>query len=117
MPKASPKRILPVVLLSAAMAIGASSFAAAQDQAGPSADPGAAHNPAMKSPDAMSSGPLAKGHNSFTKGQARSRIEKAGYSAVSGLTLDADGLWQATAMQNGQSVHVALDYKGNVAAQ
>jgi hypothetical protein len=112
--KANPIRLLPAVVLSGALAIGMANVAAAQ---GPSADPSASHNPAMKSPNTMTPGPLAKGHNSFTKGEARSRIQKAGYSDVSGLTLDADGLWQATAQQNGQSVHVALDYKGNVAAQ
>jgi len=31
--------------------------------------------------------------------------------------LDADGLWQANAMRDGQAVKVALDYKGDVAAQ
>jgi hypothetical protein len=56
-------------------------------------------------------------HNSFTKSQAASRIKKAGYTQVSGLVLDADGLWQASAMRGGQPVKVALDYKGDVAAQ
>ena len=107
-------RILPLLALVGTLTMGVSATAVAQ---GPAPDPNAAANPAMKSPDAPSGTTLAKGHNSFTKGQARGRIEKAGYTNVTGLTLDADGLWQATAQQNGQTVHVALDYKGDVAAQ
>jgi hypothetical protein len=61
--------------------------------------------------------PLAKGHNSFTKSEAKSRIEKAGFINVTGLALDSDGLWQATASRDGQSLHVALDYKGDIAAE
>jgi len=110
-------KILPIIMLSGALMMGAANFAAAQDQTGPAADPGAARNPAVKSPNDMTQAPLAKGHNSFTKGEASDRIQKAGYSDVKNLMLDADGLWQATAQQNGQSVHVALDYKGNVASQ
>jgi hypothetical protein len=102
----------------AALAVAASaSFAYAQSGSPPSADPAAPANPAVKSTNDMTAGPLAKGHNSFTKGQAKSRIEKAGYSDVSDLSLDADGLWQGTATKNGQSTHVALDYKGAVATQ
>ncbi len=65
----------------------------------------------------MTHAALAKGHNSFTEAEASSRIRSAGYTDVKGLMLDADGLWRASAMQNGQSVHVALDYKGNLASQ
>ena len=110
-------KALPIVVLSGALAMGIANTAAAQDQAAPAADPSASQNPAVKSPNDMAQGALAKGHNSFTKGEARARIEKAGYTDVQNLMLDADGLWQATAMQNGASVHVALDYKGNVAAR
>jgi hypothetical protein len=56
----------------------------------------------------------ATGKNSFTKGQARHRIQHKGYSHVSGLTKDQDGVWRGTAQKDGQSVSVWLDYKGNV---
>jgi hypothetical protein len=108
-------KILPVFTVAAAMAIGAANLAFAQDQASPSASANATQNPAVKSPKTMTGAPLAKGHNSFTKAQAEGRIAKAGYTDVSDLTLDSDGLWQAHAMRDGQSVNVALDYKGNVA--
>jgi hypothetical protein len=103
------------VMLASCIALGGVSAAIAQGST--MADPSAPANPAVKSPNDMGVGQLAKGHNSFTKGEARSRIEKAGFTNVGALMLDADGLWQATAMRAGQSVHVALDYKGNVAAQ
>ncbi len=54
------------------------------------------------------------GANSFTEAQARSRLEKNGYSQVSGLTKDKDGIWRGSAMKNGSSVQVTVDYKGNI---
>ena len=74
-----------LTFVAASLALGLASSALAQGQA-PMADPSPAANPAMKSPSDMGSAPLAKGHNSFTMGQAKGRIEKAGYTAVSGLT-------------------------------
>src|SRR4051812_41797569 len=56
------------------------------------------------------------GANSFTEGQARSRIEDAGYSNVSGLRKDDQGVWRGQAMRNGSRSDVALDYQGNVVA-
>lgn len=106
-------KIVPLLAASLAISLGAADLAIAQPA--PSAD--AAQNPAVKSPNAMTGAPLAKGHNSFTKGQARDRIRKAGYADVHDLSLDSDGLWQAHATQNGQPVNVALDYKGDVATQ
>jgi hypothetical protein len=61
----------------------------------------------------MAAGPV-KGANSFTEGEARSRIEDKGLSNVSGLKKDDDGIWRGQAMMNGQQVNVALDYQGNV---
>jgi putative membrane protein len=54
------------------------------------------------------------GANSFTQGEAKSRLEKAGYSDVSGLTKDDQGIWRGTASKNGKAVKVSLDYKGNI---
>jgi predicted transcriptional regulator len=56
----------------------------------------------------------AKGANSFTKNQARHRIQKKGYSHVTGLAKDQDGVWRGTAQKGGQPINVWLDYKGNV---
>jgi hypothetical protein len=56
----------------------------------------------------------AKGANSFTMGEAQSRIEKNGFTNVSALNKDSDGVWHGTAQRNGSSTPVWLDYKGNV---
>lgn len=66
---------------------------------------------------AMNNGAAASGSNSFTEGQAKSRIEDAGYSGVSGLKKDDMGVWRGMGSKNGQSVPVGLDFKGNVVAQ
>jgi hypothetical protein len=59
-------------------------------------------------------GAPAVGANSFTRAQAKSRIEKAGYTSVAGLTKDKDGIWRAKAKHGSATVPVALDYQGNV---
>ncbi len=59
---------------------------------------------------------LEKGANSFTEGQARTRLEGAGFTNVTGLVKDADGIWRGTAMKDGKSMTVGFDYKGNIAA-
>jgi hypothetical protein len=46
--------------------------------------------------------------------QAKSRIEAAGYTDVSGLAKDKDGVWRALASKGGASTNVSLDYQGNV---
>lgn len=60
---------------------------------------------------------LEKGANSFTEGEARSRLAKAGYTDAKDLKKDADGIWRGTATHGGQQVQVGLDFKGNVSAQ
>jgi hypothetical protein len=61
----------------------------------------------------MAAGPV-KGSNSFTEGEARSRIQDKGFSNVSNLKKDDNGIWRGRAMKSGQQVDVALDYQGNV---
>ncbi|MDO9707156.1 hypothetical protein [Paracraurococcus lichenis] len=56
----------------------------------------------------------APGANSFTEGQAKSRIEAAGFTNVSDLQKDDQGVWRGKAQRSGQQVSVALDYQGNV---
>ena len=55
-----------------------------------------------------------QGHNSFTEGEAKSRIEKMGFTNVSQLNKDADGVWRGQAMKDGSKVDVSVDYQGNV---
>lgn len=59
----------------------------------------------------------AHGANSFTRGEARRRLQSRGYSHVAGLRKDHDGVWRGTAQKDGAPVNVWLDYKGNVGQQ
>jgi hypothetical protein len=58
-----------------------------------------------------------KGANSFTEGQAKDRALSHGLSSVADLKKDGDGIWRGSAMQDGKSVQIAVDYKGNVVPQ
>lgn len=66
---------------------------------------------------AVNAAPLENGANSFTEGQARSRLEEAGISAVTGLTKDDNGIWRGRGQWNGKAVTVGLDFRGNISAQ
>ena len=63
-----------------------------------------------------SAAPVA-GKNSFTEGEVRDRLEKHGYTAVSGLMKDDQSIWRGTAMKDGKSVAIAVDYQGNIVAK
>lgn len=75
------------------------------------------NTPAVVTPDGKNPTAPVAGSNSFTEGQAKGRIEGAGYSSVSGLKLDDKGVWQAMGTKDGKSVAVALDYQGNVVSK
>ena len=56
-----------------------------------------------------------KGANSFTEGQAKDRaVAHGGVQSVSDLKKDDDGIWRGTGTQDGKTVQIAVDYKGNV---
>ncbi|HZF76602.1 MAG TPA: hypothetical protein VE033_12320, partial [Acetobacteraceae bacterium] len=59
---------------------------------------------------------LEAGANSFTEGQARSRLEEAGFTNLQELNLDNQGFWRARATQGGNQVDVALDFRGRIAS-
>jgi hypothetical protein len=65
----------------------------------------------MKSTDA---GVLQKGANSFTEAQAKARAAAHGFTNISSLSKDQDGIWRGSAQQGGKSVEIAIDFKGNV---
>lgn len=54
------------------------------------------------------------GRNSFTEGEAQSRIENKGFTNVTDLKKDDNGVWQGKATKDGRQVAVSLDYQGNV---
>lgn len=49
-----------------------------------------------------------------TELQARERIDKQGYTAVTGLKQDAQGLWHGSATKDGKTVEIMLDTEGKV---
>lgn len=57
------------------------------------------------------------GASSFTEGQARGAIENAGYSGVSALSQNEQGIWSGKATKGGAEVSVSVDYKGAVNPQ
>jgi hypothetical protein len=95
---------------------GALAHGAVAQNTRPPANPDAS-TPAVAHPNANNPGAPAAGANSFTEGQAKSRIEAAGYSNVSSLVKDKDGVWRGKASKAGTAVDVALDYQGNVVSK
>jgi len=60
---------------------------------------------------ATESGPAAKG-NLFNEKQARTHLLHLGYTNVSGLTKDENGVWHGSATKDGKTLTVAVDVKG-----
>ena len=98
------------ILLAAAVAVFAWPAAAQQKPANPNAE-----TPAVNTPNSPPNpGAPVAGANSFTESQAKSRLETNGFSNVSGLQKDANGVWRGKASKGGQPVDVSVDFQGNV---
>jgi hypothetical protein len=98
----------------AAMLAFIATGAIAQSQNPPAKD--GPQNSAINSSDSSNrqvTAPVA-GRNSFTEGEAKSRIEKMGFSDVGDLQKDDQGVWRGRAIRDGKKVDVSLDYQGNV---
>jgi hypothetical protein len=84
----------------------------------PPAQPGAAAPTTTTAPPAGTpsndAGAPLSGANSFTEAQARSRIEQLGYTNVTGLTKDTNGIWRGKATKDGQAQDLSLDFRGNI---
>ena len=88
--------------------------AVAQSQNPPAKD--GPQNSVINSPNSSNrqlDAPVA-GRNSFTEGEAKSRIEKMGFSNVTNLKKDEHGVWRGRAMKDSKTVEVSVDYQGNV---
>ena len=96
-----------LILCAGLMLTGA---AAAQN---PPAQPGPNNNAVNSSGQNNSNAPVA-GRNSFTEGQAKSKIEDAGYTNVTELTKDDNGVWRGKASKSGSATAVSVDFQGNV---
>jgi putative membrane protein len=93
-------------LLFASMLVAATSFGAVAQTATTAPTP-------APNAEADKNAPLP-GANSFTEGQAKSRLEANGYSNVTGLKKDENGVWRGSAMHTGATVNVSVDYRGNI---
>jgi putative membrane protein len=91
-------------------AVAASSLFAS----GAMAQQNGSHNPVVKDGSPHGVAAPAHGANSFTQAQAKGRLVKAGYSRVSNLSKDKNGVWRGTAYHGHSKVSVGVDYKGNV---
>ena len=100
-----------LLLLTAASLFGTSALA----QNPPAAD--RPNNNAVNSAGQNNSSKPVAGANSFTEGQAKSKIEEAGWTNVTALKKDDNGVWRGKAMKDGKSVDVSLDFQGNVIAR
>jgi hypothetical protein len=72
------------------------------------------NNSAINSSGQNNSNKPVAGANSFTEGQAKSKIEEAGYSSVTELKKDDNGVWRGKASKGGSSADVSVDFQGNV---
>ena len=98
----------------AALLAFAAGGAVAQIQNPPAKD--GPQNSAINTPDSSNrkvDAPVA-GRNSFTEGEAKSRMEKMGFANITELKKDDNGVWRGRAMKDGKTVDVSLDYQGNV---
>jgi hypothetical protein len=97
-------------LLAACTGLFAITAASAQT---PPAQPGPNNNAVNTAGENNSNAPVA-GRNSFTEGQAKSKIEEAGFTNVTELKKDDAGVWRGQASKGGSSAAVSVDFQGNV---
>jgi putative membrane protein len=74
--------------------------------------------PVPPAPDDINKpGTPVSGANSFTAGQAKSRLERYGFKDVGALKKDDRGVWRGQATdRTGARVNVGVDYQGNIVA-
>ena len=100
------KRLFFTIATAALLAAG-SAGAQQPAQSGP-------NNNAVNSAGQNNSNAPVAGRNSFTEGQAKSKIEEAGYTDVTALTKDDNGVWRGKAQKGSASANVSVDFQGNV---
>jgi hypothetical protein len=109
-PLQSVEEIMKLTILCLSVGLFAASSAIAQT---PPAQSGPNNNAVNSSGQNNSNAPVS-GSNSFTEGQAKSRIEGAGFTNVGELKKDDNGVWRGTASKSGTSMKVSVDFQGNV---
>ena len=101
------KRPFIVLATTALLAAGPVSAQNQPAQSGP-------NNSAINNPGQNNSNAPVAGRNSFTEGQAKSKIEEAGYTNVTELKKDDSGVWRGKASKGGSATAVSVDFQGNV---
>jgi hypothetical protein len=96
-----------LVIAAATLLIAGSATAQQPAKSGP-------NNNAVNSSGQNNSNAPVAGRNSFTEGQAKSKIEEAGYTNVSALKKDDNGVWRGKAKKGGATSDVSVDFQGNV---
>jgi hypothetical protein len=104
---------MPKLALTFVMVLASLSCAQAQNPPAQSSP----NNPAVNTTGRNNADHPVAGANSFTEGQARSRIEASGFSEISGLNKDSNGVWRGKGKKDGKNVDVSLDFQGNVVAR
>ena len=79
----------------------------------PPAESGPNNNAVNSAGQNNSDAPVA-GRNSFTEGQAKSKIEDAGFTNVTQLKKDDNGVWRGQANKSGTATAVSVDFQDNV---
>ena len=97
-------------LLAAGIGMLAMTTALAQN---PPAQSGPGNNAVNSAGQNNAAAPVA-GANSFTEGQAKSKIEDAGFTNVTELKKDDNGVWRGKASKGGAATAVSVDFQGNV---
>jgi hypothetical protein len=98
------------LLLAACFSLSAITVASAQN---PPAQSGPNNNAINSSGHNNAPAPVA-GRNSFTKGQANSKLQEAGYANITDLKKDNAGVWRGKASKGGTATAVSVDFQGNV---
>jgi hypothetical protein len=101
------------IAIAAGLALGLLTTAALAQQPAPPAANGPQNGAINSSDKPMPASPVA-GSNSFTQGEAKSRIEAKGFTSVTDLQKDDAGIWRGHATHDGKTVSVSVDYQGNV---
>jgi hypothetical protein len=99
----------PFIVATVLLAAGGSAYAQSSDTTMTDVK-----KPAVATPNTTNRNAPVPGANSFTEAQAKSRLEDDGYSHITDLKLDENGIWVAKAQKDGDEVDVTLDYQGNI---
>ena len=101
-----------ILIAAAAALVSTSAFAADSSTTSPAQS--GPQNPAIHTDNTNNSNMPVAGANSFTQGEAMDRVKAKGFTHVSMLKKDDQGVWRGTARMHGHTQPVSVDFQGNV---